>query len=194
MNVTTTSFAKTELDEPLPDPVAPDAPPLGDADAPAAEDYPAADTWTDDGSGDDEAAQPEEPKIAPHLVPPQPKPLRIAVVGSAAWRSRSAVLEAVQDYWHGAGAPDVTLIVSGCPIGAERTVVDAAAAMPRWEVAVARDEDLGRAQIDQAFAFIRDYSEGAERTLAFLRDARVPVEVLREESSEPGAPDPWASR
>lgn len=206
----------TNETDPTPDLPAPDEvlPPHTDADAPDEHEHPSSDLdgdvfvfpgfapkgsrWLQE-DGTEEAPEPEsdmawtaDEPVAPHLQPPTPQPISIAVIGSAAWRSRSAVLEVVQDFWHGIGAPPVTLHVSGCTQGAERIIAEAANALG-WTLIGSRDEDLGRIGLAHAFAFIRDYSEGAERALTILQDARVPVTVMREESPAV-ARDPWSNR
>lgn len=192
MNITPIGMTKTEIDPA-------EIPPYTDADAPAEERITEADVSSplDEDPFADEGAPapttPDEPQVAPHLQPMiAPPRVSIAVIGSAEWGARSAALEAVQDFWHQSGASEVILHVSGCPTGAERVVADAAKQLG-WTIVGVRDEDLPRLGLAHAFAFIRNFSEGAERALAIVRDAGVPTYVLREEMPATRR-DSWANR
>lgn len=133
----------------------------------------------------------DAPAPAAHETPDLP-PVRVLVVSSRRWAWQGIVAELIQTYWNGLDNPPLVLLTSGSPYGAEATASRLAGTVPGVTHEFIRDEDIPRSKIDYAFAFITNKSAGAERVLKLVRQANVPVHIMRETSAVIN--DPWLDR
>lgn len=87
-------------------------------------------------------------------APEPPKPtLVLIVVGSFNWTNRGAVTDALHDIWRQHGEPNVQLVTSGCPAGAEAFARELAAGFD-WTHMALRDEELDKVQSALVLGFL----------------------------------------
>lgn len=118
-------------------------------------------------------------------------PSLVVVVGSYAWKSTLTVHATLEEWWVSHGRPPAVLVTSGCPAGAEasaRVFGETAG----WQMRIMRDEELPALEGAFFFAFIRDYSEGAEKVLETLEPRGVWIRVHRDNTDT--VKSPWTSR
>lgn len=122
--------------------------------------------------------------------PPEP-PSIVVVIGSFAWTSTHTVHETLEQWWVAHGRPPVVLVTSGCPAGAEASARSYGETVG-WQPRVMRDEDLPALEGAFFFAFIRDFSDGAEKVLETLEPRGVWLRVHRDNTDT--VKSPWTSR
>lgn len=115
----------------------------------------------------------------------------IAVIGSSDWRNRSAVLEQIQNWWNEQGNPPLQLVTSGAPRGAELVARAGMDTLGFGHIPLPDDAIAGMTTLSHVFAFVRDYSEGAQKVVDQVEiKGAVPITVMREEATR----DAWSSR
>lgn len=147
--------------------------------------------------------QPDDPDVPPAVwaedqpppEPPKPK-LVVIVVGSHAWTNRGTVTDALHDLWKQHGQPDVQLITSGSPLGAEPMARELAEGFG-WEHAQLRDESLDQVQNALVLGFLVGQSTpsfgnvGSAEIIEWL-SRKFWTRIYREETIRQTSP--WANR
>ena len=164
-----------------------------------------ADAHPDDD--DEPSPQPDYPEGGPvrwvddpiaHVQPtPPPKPkLVVIVVGSSAWTNRGTVTDALHSLWQQHGEPDVQLVTSGSPLGAEPMARELAEGFG-WDHAQLRDENLDQVQNALVLGFLVGESTpsfghvGSAEIIDWL-SRKFWTRIYREETIRQTSP--WANR
>lgn len=119
------------------------------------------------------------------------RPVRVLLVSSRNWAWKGIVREILQTYWNGLGNPPMTLLTSGMPYGAESVAYEFLDA-GNITHEVIHDSAITPENVDYAFAFVSNYSEGATKAVERLRVLEIPFHLVEETSAV--IPDQWAGR
>lgn len=134
------------------------------------------------------------PELDPRLADAIKPTLTIIVVGSFAWTNRGAVTDALHQLWKDHGQPNIQLVTSGSPAGAEAFARELAVGFG-WETATVRDESLGEIVGALVLAFVvpKTIYEpiGIEDLVEWLSH-RYWTRIYREETVRQVSP--WAKR
>lgn len=121
------------------------------------------------------------------------RPVRVLLVSSRGWGWKGIVRELLQYYWNGIGNPPMTILTSGMPHGAEAVAYEfLEAGVHGLTHEVIADDMIRPENVDYAFAFISNASEGASKVVDRLRALEIPVHLIEETSAV--IPDRWAGR